>query len=160
LLILKLAQAVEEAHQRGIVHRDLKPANIIIDHNKEPVIMDFGLARLAEAASNLTQSGLMIETPAYMAPEQVRGELDRICPASDIYSLGAIMCEMLTGQLAFEGSVATVVQQTLIAEPDRPSHIAPSIAPGMSGRRWVMGMWGSWRIMSSCCSGRLGKSKM
>ena len=129
LLILKLAQAVEEAHQRGIVHRDLKPSNIIIDHNKEPVIMDFGLARLSEGTSSLTQSGLMIGTPAYMAPEQVRGELDRIGPASDIYSLGAIMYEMLTGRLAFEGSVTTVVKQTLSADPDRPSQIAPGVSP-------------------------------
>lgn len=129
LLMLKLALAAEEAHQQGIVHRDLKPANIIIDHNKEPIVMDFGLARLAEATSSLTQAGLMLGTPAYMAPEQVRGELKSICPASDVYSLGAMMYEMLTGRLAFEGSVKTVVERTLAAEPDPPSQFAPGVDP-------------------------------
>jgi len=126
-LMLKLAQAVEEAHLRGIVHRDLKPSNIIIDQNNEPVVMDFGLARLAEGSSSLTQSGLMLGTPAYMAPEQVRGEVDNICPASDIYSMGAMMYELAAGQLAFDGDIAAVVEKTLTMQPEPPSSFAIAI---------------------------------
>lgn len=116
-LIAKTASALDAAHQAGIVHRDLKPANIMIDRNKEPVVMDFGLASVADANASLTQWGEMLGTPAYMAPEQIRGDLDLVGPASDVYSLGAIMYQMLTGNIPFDGSVATVVRKALDSEP-------------------------------------------
>jgi len=132
VLVAKIASALHAAHQTGTVHRDLKPANIMIDQNNEPVLMDFGLAGLAEAESSLTRSGEMIGTPAYMAPEQITGNLPAIGPPSDVYGLGAIMYEMLTGQLPFGGSVASVVQQALQAAPVAPTAIRPTIDAALS----------------------------
>ncbi len=126
-LIAKTASALDAAHKAGIVHRDLKPANIMIDRNKEPVVMDFGLAGVADANANLTQWGEMLGTPAFMAPEQIRGDLDMVGPASDIYSLGAIMYQMLTGRVPFDGSVATVVRKALESEPAELTSLANHI---------------------------------
>ena len=83
-LIAKTASALDTAHKTGIIHRDLKPANIMIDGNKEPVVMDFGLAGVTDTNANLTQWGQMLGTPAYMAPEQILGDLDLVGPASDV----------------------------------------------------------------------------
>lgn len=127
VLVARIASALHAAHQTGTVHRDLKPANIMIDQNNEPVVMDFGLAGLADAESNLTRSGEMIGTPAYMSPEQIIGNLDAIGPTSDVYSLGAIMYEMLTGELPFGGSVASVVQQALVVAPPAPSSVREDV---------------------------------
>jgi serine/threonine protein kinase len=129
LLMMKLAQALDEAHQRGVVHRDLKPANIIIDHHKEPIVTDFGLAHVSNAQAQLTHAGFMIGTPAYMSPEQVKGDLEAIGPASDVYSLGAIMYQMLTGRLAFEGSLTSVVKHTITSVPACPSTIEQRVDP-------------------------------
>ena len=123
VLIHKLACALEAAHRADVVHRDLKPANILIDRDNEPVITDFGLASVSEQGSRLTEFGTMIGTPAYMAPEQVTGNLDAIGPASDIYGLGAIMYQLLTGRLPFEGSVVSVVKQTISNQPVAPRQI-------------------------------------
>ncbi|MDA1053270.1 MAG: protein kinase [Planctomycetota bacterium] len=131
VLVAKIASALHAAHQTGTVHRDLKPANVMIDQNNEPVVMDFGLAGLAEAESNLTRAGEMIGTPAYMSPEQITGSLNAVGPASDVYSLGAIMYEMLTGQLPFGGSVASVVQQALILDPTAPTAVRGDIDPAL-----------------------------
>ncbi|MBC8351447.1 MAG: serine/threonine protein kinase [Planctomycetes bacterium] len=127
VLVAKIASALHAAHRTGTVHRDLKPANVMIDQNNEPVVMDFGLAGLADAESNLTQCGEMIGTPAYMSPEQITGNLDAVGPVSDVYSLGAIMYEMLTAQLPFDGSVASVVQQALQVEPPSPTAVRDDI---------------------------------
>src|SRR5260370_6246500 len=104
-----LAQALYEAHSRGVIHRDLKPANVMMNPRNEPVVMDFGLARQANrGAARQTGAGAVIGTPAYMPPEQVRGEVDAMGPGCDIYSLGVILYQPLTGRVPFEGPVAAV----------------------------------------------------
>jgi formylglycine-generating enzyme required for sulfatase activity/predicted Ser/Thr protein kinase len=129
LVVRKLAQALQEAHDHGIVHRDLKPANIMVDKRNEPVIMDFGLARQLQREKNirLTQSGMLIGTPAYMSPEQIEGEPDKVGPLSDQYSLGVILYELLTGQLPFRGSLTAVMAQILTKETTRPSQLRPDL---------------------------------
>jgi len=117
-LIRKLSLALDEAHKRGIVHRDLKPANIMIDKRNEPIIMDFGLAhRRAKNEVQLTQTGSIMGTPAYMSPEQVDGDTDRIGPRSDIYSLGVICYQMLAGKMPFSGSIGTLMVQIMSKAP-------------------------------------------
>jgi eukaryotic-like serine/threonine-protein kinase len=125
IVIRKLALALQEAHDRGIVHRDLKPANIMVDKKGEPIIMDFGLAQQTRRPGDirLTQTGNIIGTPAYMSPEQVEGEPDKIGPPTDQYSLGAILYELLTGQLPFRGSVIAVMGQILTKEVSPPSQL-------------------------------------
>lgn len=119
IIVRKLALGLQEAHDHGVVHRDLKPANVMIDKAKEPVVMDFGLAHQTENTdqSRLTDVGVLMGSPAYMSPEQVRAEPDGVGHASDIYSLGVILFELLTGRLPFEGSVAAIIGQILTADP-------------------------------------------
>lgn len=131
IILRKLALALQAAHDRGVIHRDLKPSNIIVDKDREPVVMDFGLARQINRADDerLTQSGMIIGSPAYMSPEQVEGDLERIGPASDIYSLGVILYELLTGQLPFQGSIAAVIGQILSRKPQGVSQLRKSVDP-------------------------------
>jgi serine/threonine protein kinase/formylglycine-generating enzyme required for sulfatase activity len=131
IVVRKLAQALQEAHEHGIVHRDLKPSNIIIDTRNEPVIMDFGLARRVRSNDNikLTQDGMLIGTPAYMSPEQVDGEPGKVGPATDQYSLGVILYELLTGTLPFRGSITGVLGQILTKEVPPPSQFRPDLDP-------------------------------
>ncbi len=129
-LVRKLALTLDEAHRKGVVHRDLKPANIMIDARNEPQIMDFGLARLDNVeASQLTAMGQILGTPAYMPPEQVGGNIDATGPASDIYSLGVMLYEMLTGSLPFQGDLMTLMFK--IANETRP--LASSHREGIPG---------------------------
>ncbi len=130
LMARKLALALQAAHARGVVHRDLKPSNVMIDQSKEPVVMDFGLAQRVDAkGSRLTQEGATLGTPAYMSPEQAAGDVKAMGPCCDVYSLGVILYEMLTGRLPFEGPVAVVFAQVLTQEPAPPSSLRPELDP-------------------------------
>jgi len=100
-LMAKVARAVHYAHQRGILHRDVKPGNILLDARGEPFLTDFGLAKLLEHDSDVTQTVAMLGTPAYMSPEQARGATKQLTTASDIYSLGAVLYELLAGRPPF-----------------------------------------------------------
>src|SRR5262245_7878743 len=104
-LVRAVAGALAEAHDRGIVHRDLKPANVLIDRRGQPVVMDFGLALCTGATdeSRLTKSGVAVGTPSYMPPEQAAGDQDAVGPPADVYALGVILYELVTGRLPFQG---------------------------------------------------------
>ena len=130
-LIRKLASALAEAHGKGVIHRDLKPGNILVNERGEPILTDFGLARRADAAHDVrvTQTGMLIGSPAYMSPEQADGETNRIGPWSDIYSLGVVLFEMLTGQLPFQGSMVVILSQVMLKEPPLPSSLRPGLDP-------------------------------
>jgi serine/threonine protein kinase len=128
-LVRTLAAAMAEAHASGIIHRDLKPSNIILDSRGRPVIMDFGLARLMDQTTHLTEVGAPLGTPAYMAPEQAGGAPLEIGPRSDIYSLGVILYQLLTGRVPFEGPATAVLAQVMTEEPMPPRALRPDLDP-------------------------------
>jgi formylglycine-generating enzyme required for sulfatase activity/predicted Ser/Thr protein kinase len=129
-IIRQLAQALQAAHRQGITHRDLKPANVMIDEEQNPIIMDFGLARRETAEeSRLTKTGAIVGTPCYMPIEQVQGKWDKIGPHTDIYSLGVMLYELLTGTLPFEGSAWEVLGQIVTQQPEPPSQRNPRVNP-------------------------------
>ena len=119
-LVATLAEAVQVAHQSGIVHRDLTPANILLTADGAPKITDFGLARRLDGGGGLTLSGIPVGTPSYMAPEQAQGQRDAIGPATDVYALGGILYEMLTGRPPFRAETATATLQQVLAEDPLP----------------------------------------
>lgn len=128
--IRKLALGLAEAHEIGVIHRDLKPANIMVDLKGEPVVMDFGLARRSSSDDvQVTQSGAIIGTPAYMAPEQVAGDQSAIDHQADIYALGIIMYELITGEMPFKGNLMALLQQIALNNPTKPSELRPDIDP-------------------------------
>jgi serine/threonine protein kinase/Mg-chelatase subunit ChlD len=128
-LARQLAQALQVAHGLGIVHRDLKPGNVLVGADGEPAITDFGLARRVEAGEErLTRSGAILGTPPYMSPEQVEGT-GEVGPASDVYSLGVMLYELLTGRPPFAGPLTEVLWQVRFKEPERPSALRPDLDP-------------------------------
>ncbi len=131
-LVASLADAVHHAHQRGILHRDLKPRNILLDSEGKPQITDFGLAKLLEADGSLTQSGAVLGTAAYMAPEQARGD-NSLTTAVDVYSLGAILYELLTGTPPFRAATpAETIVEVLEKEPSSPRSVDTKIDRDLS----------------------------
>ncbi len=125
-----LALALEFAHRHGVVHRDLKPANVLLTAAGEPAITDFGLARrVNQEAEPLTKAGAILGTPAYMSPEQVQGHNDAVGPSSDVYSLGVILYELLTGQRPFRGTMTSIMVQIATDEPELPSRFQQGLPP-------------------------------
>ena len=123
LVAKRIAAGVHAAHQRGVIHRDLKPANILMRGNSDPVITDFGLACRSE--DRQVSQCRLAGSPAYMAPEQVRGQIDEIGPATDVYGLGTILYELITGRRLFEEPVPSIYSHILLRAPDAPStHVA------------------------------------
>jgi serine/threonine protein kinase len=130
VMVRKLAQALEEAHYNGVIHRDLKPSNIMVDPRGDVIIMDFGLVwHIGAQTERLTRVGLVVGTPMYMSPEQASGKGETIGPGCDIYSLGVIMYELLTGRVPFEGPDTFVLGQILFVEPPPPSRYRPKLDP-------------------------------
>ena len=129
-LMKTVAVAVQKAHEAGIVHRDLKPANIMLNKDGDPIIMDFGLARRKSTGEvDLTQRGAVFGSPAYMAPEQVEAKHDEIGPATDVYALGVILYQLVTGHRPFQGSVMSIFAQILSNVPDPPSKRRRDLPP-------------------------------
>ena len=125
-LIATLAQAVHYAHQRGILHRDIKPGNVLLGAQGEPHLTDFGVAKLVEKNSTLTRTMAILGTPSYMSPEQARGEARQLTTAVDVYGLGAVLYDLLTGHPPFAGGTTMeTVLQVVNKEPRRPSTIKP-----------------------------------
>jgi tRNA A-37 threonylcarbamoyl transferase component Bud32 len=120
-LLRDVALAVEHAHQHGVIHRDLKPANILVDASNQPHVMDFGLAKIVgqSVKASYTEGGFAVGTPAYMSPEQVQG-LQSVDHRTDVYSLGVMLYEILTGRLPFVGSTPMEVMQKSTKEPVVP----------------------------------------
>jgi WD40 repeat protein/tRNA A-37 threonylcarbamoyl transferase component Bud32 len=131
-LVEKLARAVHAVHQCQVVHRDLKPANVLLTAEGDPKVSDFGLAKKLDDPSGLTQSGVIMGTPSYMAPEQAAGGGREVGPAADVYALGAILYECLTGRPPFRAATFwETVQQVLGDEPVPPRRLQPKLSPDL-----------------------------
>jgi serine/threonine protein kinase len=124
-LIGQVLDALDAIHAHNIVHRDLKPSNIILDASGRAVLTDFGLARPETEAGRLTSDGAIVGTPAYMAPEQAAGQSERIGPWTDLYSVGVVFFELLTGRLPFEGPPLALIDQILREPPPPLSRFRP-----------------------------------
>jgi eukaryotic-like serine/threonine-protein kinase len=127
-LVTKVARAVQYAHAQGILHRDLKPGNVLLDGRGEPLVSDFGLAKWLDTTSHLTRTLTIFGTPGYIAPEQVNGSSSKLGPAADVYSLGAILFDLLTGRPPFLGEHALkVIQQA----SEKPAPRLRTLMPGL-----------------------------
>ncbi len=112
-----IALAVSHAHQRGVLHRDLKPANVLMDAQEQPYVTDFGLAKLIEHDTDVTQSGTILGTPGYMSPEQASGKVRNLTLATDVYGLGALLYALLTGDAPFTGDSSLQILRRVVEEP-------------------------------------------
>jgi serine/threonine protein kinase len=131
MLVRTVARGMQDAHQQSILHRDLKPSNIQMNARGEPVVMDFGLALRYDAPANerLTQHGWVLGTPMYMPPEQIRGEA--LGPAADVYSLGVVLYELLTGRVPFQGTFGQVLTQVECNPPPALDKLCPGLDPAL-----------------------------
>jgi WD40 repeat protein/tRNA A-37 threonylcarbamoyl transferase component Bud32 len=126
-LVATLAGAVQAAHDLGIVHRDLKPGNVLFDERRQPKVTDFGLAKRARG-NDLTQTGVVMGTPAYMSPEQAKGKTKFVGPQADVYALGVILYECLTGAIPFGGAdIHLMLRQIVEDDPKPPSKLVPGL---------------------------------
>jgi len=130
-VVVKMAEALEYAHSRGVIHRDIKPSNILLDADGQPVLADFGIARLVqgEGEANLTAAGMVMGTPAYMAPEQLSG--DQPDARSDIYALGVVLYQLLTGRAPFTGDTMAIVTAHLTKQPQALREIVRDLPPAL-----------------------------
>jgi TolB-like protein/predicted Ser/Thr protein kinase len=132
-LIAKVARTVHYAHEHGILHRDIKPGNILLDQNGEPLLTDFGLARLLDTESTVTRTMEVLGTPSYMAPEQAVGSNSAVSSATDVYGLGAVFYQLLTGQAPFAGGTTyETIKLLLDTEPRQPRLLNPKIDRDLS----------------------------
>jgi serine/threonine protein kinase/tetratricopeptide (TPR) repeat protein len=131
-ILRQISAALDFAHQQGIIHRDLKPSNIMLTPDGRALLADFGLAKLIDGSGDLSQTGSTTGTPAYMSPEQVEGDLDKIGPASDLYALGVVLYELVTGQLPFsaDSSVALMFKHVNEAAPS-PRSLNPDLSEAL-----------------------------
>jgi WD40 repeat protein len=128
-LLLDLARAVQHAHEQGIVHRDLKPANVLLTETGVAKIADFGLAKLLDVELGHTHTGAVLGSPSYMAPEQAEGNVRAIGPATDVYALGAILYELLTGRPPFKAETTMdTLLQVKFTDPVSPTHLQPKLS--------------------------------
>src|ERR671933_1914662 len=127
-LTIQVLRALGYAHRRGIVHRDVKPQNVILDHEGQAKVADFGIAR--SGASEMTETGTILGTVQYASPEQAQGQ--PVSPRSDLYSAGIVLYEMLTGRVPFDGESAVAVALKQVSEPPvPPSQLRPGISPAL-----------------------------
>jgi serine/threonine protein kinase len=132
-LTAKVARTVHYAHEHGILHRDIKPGNILLDQNGEPHLTDFGLAHLLDAQSSVTRTIDVLGTPSYMAPEQAAGETSKLSKATDVYGLGAVLYQLLTGQPPFAGGTTyETIRLLRDSEPRPPRSVNPKIDRDLS----------------------------
>src|SRR5688572_25998281 len=128
-IVSRMARAVHHAHQRGVLHRDIKPTNVLLDEDGGPHLTDFGLAKLTNRDFGMTQTVLVMGTPGYMAPEQASGDAANVTIAADIYSLGAVLYELLSGHAPFEGG--STLEVLRMAEEREPRSLRKH-NPGLS----------------------------
>lgn len=126
-IVAQMAEALDFAHRQGVIHRDIKPTNILMDQEGRPHLADFGLAKSLTEEQTLTDDGQTLGTPAYMSPEQARGEMRQVGPRSDIYSLGVVLFEALTGERPFRGHPRSILLQVQNEDPKSPRRLNPHV---------------------------------
>lgn len=130
-LLVKIAEALEHAHQKGVIHRDIKPSNVILDDAGQPHLTDFGLAKRETGEATMTLEGQVLGTPAYMSPEQAQGDAHQAGRQSDIYSMGVMLFQLLTGELPFRGSAQMLLHQAIHEPAPSPRRLDQDVSRDM-----------------------------